>query len=160
MVSGCPLFEQNKLPALFHTTARKLPKISLPPHAIQLEVVYVERPIGDARLGRELWDHVDEVGALEIEAREVLEFNGFRVGVVGANPPPALQKMLGMKADYAYEPEAERAKQVVGHRYFLQPGGQTEIQTSQLYPECTLSLHDRTGAVTRTLHDARCGYRV
>src|SRR5262249_41472371 len=90
--SGCSVFD----PPAVTRTAKKLPQLRAAPGAIQLDAVYVERPIGDPLLGPELWRYVDQVAAVDAEARGPLRRNGFRVGLVGANPPIALQKMLGL----------------------------------------------------------------
>ena len=42
---------------------------SIRDRSMELDVVYVERPVGDRLLGRELWQHVDEVAAMDAEAR-------------------------------------------------------------------------------------------
>ena len=62
---------------------------------MQLDVAYIEWPADDAKLGEELWRHVDQVGPVDVETRGRLRHNGFRVGIVGANPPPVLQRMIG-----------------------------------------------------------------
>jgi hypothetical protein len=156
-LAGCEsLFKSAGIP----TTVKKLPTLQAPPGAMQLDVVYVERPVGDRLLGRELWQHVDEVAAMEADARRLLRQNGLRVGIVGSNPPVPLQRMLGLKSDFTYEPDAEQAKQLVGRRFFLLSGGETDIQVSQPYPECTLNLQAEDSPEPLRFENAVCKFRV
>src|SRR5205807_6664696 len=120
----------------------------------------VERPVGDPKLGSQLWRYVDQVGAVETENRDILRKNGLRVGIVGASPPVALQKMLGLKSDFAYEPGAEQAKQLAGRRCFLVSGGETDIQVSRAYPECAVELSRAGRSEPRRFENAVCKYRV
>ena len=155
--AGCSIFDP---PAVTQTTAKKIPQLRPAPGSIQLDAVYVERPIGDSLLGDELWRYVDQVAAVDAEARGPLRKNGFRVGLVGANPPPALQKMLGLKSDFASEPEAEQAKRLTGRRFFLVSGTDTEIQVSPTYPSCAIRI-DRAGqSVPMQFEQAVCKFRI
>jgi hypothetical protein len=157
-LAGCALFD--KPVSALKNSALKLPLIGLPPDAIQLDVVYVERPAGDTLLGPELWRHVDQIGSIEPEQRTLLRKNGFRVGVVASNPPLPLQRMLGLTSDFAYEPAAEKSKQLVGHRCVLRSGGQTDIQASPAYPECTFEITQGGESRRRTYENALCKYHV
>lgn len=157
-VSGCALF--TKPPSQLVSKAFKLPTIGIPPDAIQLEVVYVERPLGDARLGGDLWRSIDEISCVEPEQRAMLKRNGFRAGVVGSNPPPALQQMLGLKHDFVYEPKAEKSKQLVGHRYVLRSGGQQTMLASPVYPECSMDIPQGEQFEHHSFENAQCKYRV
>jgi hypothetical protein len=58
---------------------------------VQMEIVLLERPLGDPYLNDELWSLVDEN---EIEGRALLDANGFRAGQIGGAPPDGLQAML------------------------------------------------------------------
>ncbi len=128
---------------------------------MQIEVVYVERPVGDRQLGKELWRHVDQVGAVDGEVRSLLRRNGLRVGVVGANPPLALQRMLGLQSDWVSpQPGAEEAKQLVGRRFYLISGAETDIQVSQVYPECAFNVASEGPAEPRRFENATCKFRV
>jgi hypothetical protein len=122
--------------------------------------MYVERPVGDPLLGDELWRHVDQLASIDAETRKRIRANGFRVGVVGANPPIALQKMLGLKSDFVSDPDAENAKQLIGRRFFPVSGGEIDIQVSPLYRECTLDAADVDASEPRRFENAVCKYRV
>ncbi len=157
-IAGCEMFR----PAtdLTTTTARKIPHLRPPAGSIQLEVMYVERPVGDPLLGDELWRHVDQLASIDAETRHRIRKNGFRVGVVGANPPVALQKMLGLKSDFVSEPDAENAKQLVGRRFFPVSGGEIDVQVSPPYRECALDVGEADATEPRRFENAVCKYRV
>lgn len=116
--------------------------------------------MGDALLGPELWQQVDQVASLETGTRSLLRQNGFRVGVVGSRPPEALQAMLGLKSEFAYEPEAEKSKQLVGRQVVIRSGGETEIKVSPDYATCEVKARDGDQVRSRELQNARCIYRV
>lgn len=156
--AGCSLFENT--PETTRTTANRLPPLRPPPGAMQLDVAYIEWPADDSQLGQELWRHVDQVGPVEAQTRGQLRQNGFRVGVVGTDPPPVLQRMIGMKSDFALEPEAEQAKQISGRRFMLVSGTETDVQVSNPYPSCTLELKHGDETESRTFANAICKYRI
>ncbi|MGQ0635385.1 MAG: hypothetical protein ACT4QC_12295 [Planctomycetaceae bacterium] len=157
VLTGCALF---KKPAPVTTSAKKLPPIPLPPNAIQLDIAFIWRPIGDRLLGPPLWQHVDQLASLDAETRAMLRDNGFRAGVTASNPPMALQRMLGQMNDFAYAPEDEQAKQLAGQRCILSSGRQTEIQVSRVYPECELAISPAGKTRPRKLQQAVCKYRL
>jgi hypothetical protein len=156
--AGCEVFHKSKDVAT--TTARKLPNLQAPPGSIQLDIVYVERPVGDPLLGSQLWRHVDEVGKIDASARQCLRKSGMRVGIVGANPPVALQQMLGLKSDFAYEPGAEEAKQLVGRSFFLLSGGATDVQVSPAYSECSVNIDAEESSELFRFENAVCKFRM
>jgi hypothetical protein len=158
IVSGCAPFEKP-LPLSLHETQR-LPTIQLPPDAVQFDIVFIERPLGDSLLGADLWQHVDQVGSLDRQTRNVMRQSGFRAGVVASRPPLPLQQMLGLKSEFAYEPEAERVKQLVGHHLMIRSGGETSIQISPYYEECTFDTSRNGQPHSLTVGNARCLFKL
>lgn len=157
-VFGCAPFEKSD--SLSSTTAHKLPQLRPPPGAIQLDVAYIEWPADDPLLGDELWRHIDQDGPVEPAIRGRLRQNGFRVGIVGTNPPVPLQRMLGMKSSFTSEPEAEQTKQLTGRSFFLVSGGETDVQVSNPYPECAVTLDTAGGPESRRFENAVCKYKI
>ena len=157
--SGCTPFQDGSI--FTGTAAKKLPHMATPPGAIQLDIVFAERPSGDRLLGPQLWREVDQVGAVENETRSILEQNGFKVGVVGARPPEALQSLLGLTADVGggHKPE-DASKQMVVRHVMLRPGGTTEIQVSPCYASCAAEVRQLGETTRRDYEQARCVYRV
>jgi hypothetical protein len=72
----------------------------------------------------------------------------------------ALQRMLGLKSDFTYDPDAEQAKQLVGRHFFLVSGGETDIQVSQPYPECMLNLVSAGATEPLRFENAVCKFRM
>lgn len=166
--SGCLLFDQQVVSGFLQTgtdAAERtsggkslLPPISAPKEAVQVEFVIVERPADDPLLGGDLWREVGQVGALTPELRAALEQNGFRIGHVGSTPPPALETMLGITSQF--DENANNDEGVRGRRHPFLPGGDTEVQTSNLAPEMSLLIHSRSGESWRDFEQARCLFRV
>lgn len=157
-VSGCALFEKPL--KITSNETRRLPSIRLPPDAVQLDVVFVERPLGDPLLGTELWRHIDQVASLDAPTRAAMRESGFRAGVVASRPPVALQQVLGLKSDFAYEPDAERMKQLAGHHVMIRSGGETDIQISPYYEECTFDVLRNGQSRALTVGNARCLFKL
>ena len=158
LLGGCGLFTRSPDNP---TSAGKIPAITQAPDTICLDIAFVERPAGDRLLGRDLWDNIDETGALDEPDRRVIREAGFRLGVVGSQPPPALEKMLGLTADFAAAPMAEQAKKLVGRQAMLRDGGKTEIQLGPAWPHCEVPARPVNGqSGSRKLEKARCVYQV
>jgi hypothetical protein len=155
---GCAPFDKSD--SLTTTTVNKLPPLRPPPGAIRLDVAYIEWPADDSQLGDELWRHIDQDGPVESETRGRLRLNGFRVGIVGTNPPVPLQRMLGMTSSFSSEPAAEDTKQLAGRSFFLVSGGETEVQVSNPYPECAITLETGAEPASRQFANAICKYKV
>jgi hypothetical protein len=157
-LAGCAPFDKSE--SLTTTTAHKLPPLRPPPGAIQLDVAYIEWPADDPQLGDDLWRHIDQDGPVEAETRGRLRQNGFRVGIVGINPPVPLQRMLGMTSSFSSEPAAEQTKQLAGRSFFLISGAETEVQVSNHYPECGVTLETGGEQVSRQFANAVCKYKI
>jgi hypothetical protein len=138
---GCQLFEWSR--SLFEPeatagterTARSLlGALPAAPDAIEIEVLFAERPVGDPLLGPALWGEIDEL-TVPLEVRRKLKEHGFLTGVTAATPPLPLQTLIGMSFDVP-----DQSKQVVARRFVLPSGGETEIQTSFLETERTITV--------------------
>jgi len=173
-VSGCALFEPGgklyvgtrKLFTIEHQTAGQrghshwLPRIAAPRDSIQLEIMFVERPIDDPLLGSALWDKIDQAGALDSDVRESLSENGFRVGQAGSHPPRALETMLGLQSEIPDDAESPDSKHLIGHRVALRSGAETEIQTSRFHAECSLRIPGTNGIRIKNFKNSRCVLRL
>ena len=156
--AGCEVVDING--DVRTNTSKKLPGIKPPLNAICLDVVLVERPRGDSLVGPPLWSRVDQVQSLDPDVREELRKNGFRLGVVGTNPPRVLQQLLGEQPDFAYDEASEKAKQIGGHRFFVASGGNVKIIASPVHDECEVEVPRDGERQTLTLQDAECRFRV
>ncbi|MDB4614059.1 hypothetical protein OAH18_00065 [bacterium] len=109
-LSGCALFtkpdDSSSDPS--RETVGRLPD-RITRDTIQLEVLLLDRPAKDPLLGRILWDDVDEIGAVELDVRERLNANGFRIGVAGTSIPQALQTIIeSSRKGLTFLPEDDR----------------------------------------------------
>lgn len=162
---GCELFRES--PANLSGVEPGLPNIQVPPDSMQLEVLFVERPVGDRLMGDSLWTEVDTNLNMEPEEQRDLARNGFLVGVAGSHPPVALQQLLEMRAkpkagEVTVAPDAEQGLQ--GNRFYLQSGAETQIQLGdEPYEDFWFNLfatHGDRDPSLKTYHGARCVYRV
>jgi hypothetical protein len=153
---GCEL--SPKLDESLANSVRRLPAVQPPPNSVCLDVLVVERPRGDNLLGPELWSRVDQVPALESGIRETLKRNGFRLGVVGTNPPRALQQLIGEKPNSLQETAADA--HLVGHRFFIPTGGDARIVASPLLPDCEVGVEREGEVQTLVLEEAECRFRL
>jgi len=138
-ITGCDLFHTpgEALPK----STQNLPQLQPQADAIQLEIVFLERPVGDRLFGSSLWNEVDtNLSGLEPEEQRDLARNGFQVGVAGNHPPAALQKLLELRAgvtpqDQAQANQADADAKLVGKRIFIRSGDSAQIQLNETpYP--------------------------
>lgn len=136
---GCSLFPVGDVVEKVESKRLSLPPIQAARDAIQLEVLFVERPADDPLVGQLLWREVDQIAAIPPETRELLRQNGFRVGHVGSNLPPTVQKLLGLAGEIE-SADGANAKPLVGNRKILPPGVDTEVQTGDERESCQLKI--------------------
>jgi len=65
------------------------------PDTVVLETFYARVPFGEAETKDNLWEEIDEQ-SIASETRRRLAKNGFRVGIVGAQVPAELAKLLAL----------------------------------------------------------------
>lgn len=131
-----------------------------PQDAIGLDIVHVERCVGDPLIGEALWSEVEQVGAIKPEVRAALRRAEFRVGHVGSAPPRALQQVLGLKSSLVDHQLGDQSHLLTGHRVTIRSGASTDIQTSDLSPHCSLLIEDREATRRVEFENARCQFRV
>ena len=91
LAGGCA----HGLPARSTSWLDRLKSLPVPtgPDVIHIDVVLLERPIGDSYINQEVWMAADEQ-AIPLERKAVLEDNGFRIGQIGGATPAELQSLL------------------------------------------------------------------
>ncbi len=87
---GCALEQARPITWLDRFQAAQT---SLGPDGVILDVVVIERPVGDAYINQELWGCTDEQ-VVPLEHKALLAENGFRVGCVIGMTPGRLQALL------------------------------------------------------------------
>src|SRR5262245_25095443 len=65
----------------------------LAPDGVAMDIILLQRPLGDAYVNHELWGCTDEQ-VVAPEHAATVEDNGFRVGQVVGMPPGKLQALL------------------------------------------------------------------
>ena len=157
--TGCRLLQQTQQ-TLGLRARSLLPDIPTSPDAMEVEIVFVERLVGDPLLGPQLWEEVDQIGSFDANVRQTLRDNGFRVGLVGSTPPRALQQLLRLQDDLTNSVDIKSRGELVGRRIVLRSGAETEIQTSPVQSNCTVAIHDTNGTTTKAFTKVVCKFRV
>jgi hypothetical protein len=115
------------------TTAFKLPELTAPRDSVEIDIVFVDRPVSDPLLGKTLWREIDQVGTLSAEQRAAVREAGLLVGHVGSSPPDALQSLLNLTDDELERQrrEANGIPKTAARRVALPPGTDTEIWSNE-----------------------------
>ena len=152
---GCHLLDFTTL--LSETSTSSKSEVRLPPivasrEAVQLEILFVDRPANDGLLGDALWKQVDQIAGMPADIRSTLRENGWRVGHASSHPPRALEQLLEMSSG---RPEViDRERRLVGRRVALAAGGNLPIDLTELQPE--LRIRTAVDNDTKTYSNARC----
>lgn len=160
--SGCALFEEGQ-GVLSRTTAKfgdrnLLPPISAPRDALKIDIVLVERPLGDRLVGPALWQEIDQVGVLPAETREQLRDVGIRVGNAGSSPSPTLERLLDIKT-FPIEAASDDKNNLIGRYRVLLPGAEDLITTNH-FEKCILEIPGRKGTTEKEYENANGVFRV
>ncbi len=158
-ILGCSMFPKTET-ATIHSSGRPvLPPIQASPDSIQLEVFFLERPAEDHLLNSAIWKEVDQLGALPTETQEILGNNGFRIGNVSSNPPPTVQKLLGMVSEIPVD-SAESTKPLMGFSRFVPPGVETEIPTGIVNNQSEFQIREKNQIKKVVYDQASCVLRM
>lgn len=158
---GCALLDSGWETAVSmdpNRDVRLKPIAAAPRDAIEIEVIFVERPVDDPLLGDALWQEIDQIGALDPDVRSALGENGLRVGVASSSLPRALQTMLGIADPLAAA--GPDSKAVAGRRLFLLPKAEKEIQASPVFSSCSVTVQKNGDSETEEYGNARFMFRV
>jgi hypothetical protein len=161
LVSGCALFQRQSSGSrdLEAKASSLLKKPSPSVDAIQLDVLFVERPIGDPTLGTALWSRLDRVSTLPAATLASLERNGFRFGVAPSDPPRTLQAALGMTGEMVPRDESE-AYGPSGSRTSRRSGEELSVDAWSGYSQCEIAFDRSGGRESSAYQNARCVFRV
>jgi hypothetical protein len=138
-LAGCSSWE----PSAPHNESLLKP-ITMADDGMQLEVISVRFPVGDADFNGELWNKVDEQ-QLPLAARRDLAENGLRAGVLfGELPPIIAQKLAAAEEKPVNITEAaarlEHSAPVSRQKMQLHSGWRGEILTSGVYADLPLMM--------------------
>ncbi len=137
---GCAVLPVSKS---LRDDQRSLHPLPVPPDAVQVNIVYAERPIDDPLLGDSLWTSIDQIASFRPDQRNRLKSIGMRAGVVGANPPRDLQRLLGLTTELTDQATGSGPRRLDGKDILLRSGGSTPIVTGVASGESRLCLPDQ-----------------
>lgn len=158
-MAGCALFGTSEDALTQATTRGGLPVLRPTSDAIQLQVVFIERPSDDALASRLVWQELDQIGALPPATRTLLLDNGFRIGQTGASPPPALQTLLGLTEEVTGH-AADDERLMRGRRMGLRSGQETELLTNDAVADCRIRSISNDEEEVHEFQQARCLFRL
>jgi hypothetical protein len=142
-VCGCTLLTPMADVFAFRPSANGAQSLLTPirpaPDALQIDVVFVERPYGDPLLGKSLWNDVDQVAGFDSTELAGLTQLGLLVGNAGANPCPALERMLRDSADPLDAAAAKNCMPLKKETFCLRNAESSSIVTNSV-PHCTLDV--------------------
>ena len=123
-------------------TAFKLPALTAPRDSVEVDIVFVDRPVSDPLLGKTLWREIDQVGTLSAEQRDAIREAGLLVGHVGSSPPDALQSLLNLTDEdqERQRREANGIPKTSARRVALPAGTDTEIWSNEPVAQRTVTL--------------------
>lgn len=152
---GCNLLNFSTL--FSSTDASGQSELRLPPivasrDAVQLEILFVDRPANDALLGDALWKQVDQIAGMSSDVRRTLRENGWRVGHASSHPPRALEQLLEMSSGRQEVIDSER--RLVGRRVALAAGGSLPIDLTELQPE--LRIRTKADEPVKSYSNVKC----
>lgn len=160
---GCSLFSKGLSSVRLETqpvnnSTSGIPKIPRAADTVQLEMLFVERPVDDPLLGEQLWEGMDIVGDDPVVRKRNLA-NGIRVGHSSATPNRAIETLLGLTNDGGDAAPVDW-KKLTGRRVIRPSGGDTVAQTSPYRAESTVKIVGDEGVRVKDFHMARCVMRI
>jgi hypothetical protein len=151
--SGCLLFPSG--PEAQTTTKKSLLTPIVPPReAIEIEVYFVDRRIGDPLIGEGLWGSLFAVTAVSPEVRDQLTADGFRFAMSPSRPPRSLQTLMKLSNDQ------DPSRRVLRQRYVVPAGQETILVASQVPDGTPLTRRTSESVQTIELNRAQCLFRV
>ncbi len=171
VVAGCALFQQGAA-VLYHTTAKArsnenpLPPIQAHRDAMEVVIVFAERPVGDRLLGPALWKEIAQVGSISAEDRLTLEKCGLRAGNAGNSMSPELERLLGINTKPFDVLNAGDSQIMQGRKSFLLSGSEELISINRI-KSCTMKVpasdetreyQDAAGALRMWVHKVQDGW--
>jgi len=112
------------------------------PDSVVLDMFFVRFPFGDEEANGPLWDEIDELH-FPSDLRRELSRRGFRVGVIGAQIPATLARLLDLtekppptkQVPETSLEDLDEAPTVTRRHKQLRAGKPCEIQVSEVYEE-------------------------
>ncbi|MEN6459197.1 MAG: hypothetical protein ABFC63_09725 [Thermoguttaceae bacterium] len=146
----------------FHRAKSPLVAPQMSPDSVVLEMFFVRVPFGDPTVNGKMWEEIDEQ-PFSPELRQRLTRNGFRVGMLGAQLPEDLTKLLELADKPAPAGQTASAKvdqlevepRVMRRHLQLRAGQRSEILASSVYPELPVLVHASGQLSGQTYYEAQ-----
>lgn len=152
-VMGCRLWEHS---TTWPTEEKNpLPPIPTSADAMEIQVIFIERPAGDPLMGSMLWQDIDQIGSLDSDLRSMLRRNGMRIGYVSSTPPRALERLMDLKSPAAQQVYQHEENKIFVRKLVLRSGAETEIQTSEMQQDSVVKIETKNGEEKREYEQAR-----
>ena len=120
---------------------------------IRLDVFFVDRHVGDPRIGESMWKAVSQGGSLDLATIRQLNDHGLRFGTVPANPPVALQSLY-------LAPNSASAEKTTYQSLPFPTGEHAVLEVMPLPEGLEIDLPSPDGDRHLTLHHARGVLRI
>ncbi len=153
-VTGCSLLSIGRTDE--KSDNFKLPLLTAPRDAVQLDLVFVDRPESDLLLQGSLWKEIDEIAGMPPQTRSRLHQAGWRIGVASSRPPHALEELLELASDLPEMRDTDR--RLIGRRVAIPAGTDVPIEVTELLPELRARL-EADGQI-KSWSDAKAVLRV
>ena len=153
--AGCAMFDNEAV--VRSSDGLLLPPLTAPPDAVQLQLVFIERPVNDPLLGGCLWDELDQLAGVPHDRRLSLLENGFRYGMSGSQPPPTLSELLKVGLAGEYD---DPAGFVNNHQVAMRDGASTDAMVTHEPTDWTVDLVRGGRPQQRVFEDARGFLRI
>ena len=127
--------------------------------ALQIDVVFIERPLGDRLLGKTLWNDIDQVAGFDSTELEGLKQLGILIGNAGANPCPALERMFRESADPLDAAAAPNSMPLKKQTFCLRNTEASTIETNSVL-RATIDVPLLTGNKEKTYDNFRSVLRL
>src|SRR5262249_5066988 len=115
---------------------------------VHLFVALIERPAGDRMMNQDVWTLINE-HVVDSDRGDLLAENGFRLGLVGGSPPPALAELL----------RSERCCANPRHIQ-LRTGNPTTLLCGPTWTKCSFRPMQDGRGTTVELGQASCQFQV
>jgi hypothetical protein len=132
---------------------RMMKPIGPPRDGIELEVWYIDRPVGDPLIGDALWREIDQISSIPLDVSFHLNEAGIRYGVVGSDLPTTLSALLNDR-------EASAIHQTRRRQIPLFSGGTGELEVASLPQHCRIRLPGQTSHEARDYSAVHCVFQV
>ncbi|NQU20694.1 MAG: hypothetical protein HQ567_05375 [Candidatus Nealsonbacteria bacterium] len=151
----------------FMTSDSPVKPAGMSPGSVALDVFFVRFPFGDREANETLWQEVDEQH-FPAELRRKLAENGFRVGLIGGQPPMALSKLMDLKdkpmptgeAAQVDLAEADDVPRVIRRHLQTRAGRRSEIVASPEYEQMPVLLRESGRLAGQTFAHAQARLAV